>query len=91
MHLLDNFISNPEARQDWIQIEEFLRQERRAEKLESLITSAVRVSDAEVQDEYLRRNRTATVQWVGLRYADVPDSEVNLIGPRPSALLRSEP
>jgi peptidyl-prolyl cis-trans isomerase D len=76
--LLDNFIANPEARQDWIQIEEFLRQERRAEKLENLITSSVRVSDAEVQDEYLRRNRTATVQWVGLRYADVPDSEVNL-------------
>lgn len=76
--LLDNFIANPEARQDWIQIEEFLRQERRAEKLESLITSSVRVSDAEVQDEYMRRNRTATVQWVGLRYADVPDAEVDL-------------
>jgi peptidyl-prolyl cis-trans isomerase D len=76
--LLDNFIANPEARQDWIQIEDFLRQERRQEKLQNLIAASVRVTDAEVEDEYLRRNRTATVEWVGLRYADVPDSEVEL-------------
>lgn len=76
--LLDNFIASPEARQDWIQIEEFLRQERRREKLENLIAASVRVSDAEIEDEYLRRNRSATIEWVGLRYADVPDDDVQL-------------
>jgi peptidyl-prolyl cis-trans isomerase D len=76
--LLDNFIASPEARQEWIQIEEYLRQVRRQEKLENLISASVRVSDAEVEEEYLRRNRTATVEWVGLRYAEIPDEEVNL-------------
>lgn len=76
--LLESFINNPEARQDWIQIEEFLRQERRREKLQNLIAASVRVTDADVEDEYRRRNRSATVRWVGLRYADVPDEEVEV-------------
>ncbi|MFW5972710.1 MAG: peptidylprolyl isomerase [Bacteroidota bacterium] len=76
--LLQNFISDPEARQDWIQIEDFLRQERRREKLQNLIEATVRVTDAEVEEEYLRRNRSATVEWVGLRYADIPDSDIEV-------------
>lgn len=76
--LLESFISNPEAAQDWVQIEEFLRQERRREKLHHLIVSSVRVTDREVEDEYLRRNRTASAEWVGLPYADVADDEIEV-------------
>lgn len=76
--LLQSFVSNPEARQDWIQIEEYLRQERRAQKLQHLIVSSVRVTDSEVEEEYRNRNRSASARWVGLRYADVPDDQVEV-------------
>lgn len=76
--LLQSFISNPEAQQDWIQIEDYLRQERRAQKLQHLIVSSVRVTDRDVEEEYLHRNRTASTRWVGLRYADIPDDEVEV-------------
>src|SRR5690606_18059979 len=76
--LLQNFIDNPEARADWIQIEEYLRSERRREKMENLIGASVRVSPKDVEREYLRRNRTVSTQWVGLRFATVPDDSVQV-------------
>src|SRR5690606_3510692 len=38
----------------------------------------VRVSPKEVEREYLRRNRTVSTQWVGLRFATVPDDSVQV-------------
>lgn len=76
--LLESFISNPEARQDWIQIEDFLRQERRREKLQLLVMSSVRVSEPDVRAEYDRQNRRASARWVAVRYADIPAEEVEL-------------
>jgi peptidyl-prolyl cis-trans isomerase D len=76
--LLENFVNNPEARQDWIQIENYLRAERRREKMDNLIGASVRVSEQDVLDEYLMRNRRVDAQWVGLRFAQVPDDSVQL-------------
>lgn len=76
--LLESFINNPEARQDWIQIEDFLRQERRREKLQLLVMSSVRVSEPDVRAEYDRQNRRASARWVAVRYADIPAEEVEL-------------
>jgi peptidylprolyl isomerase/peptidyl-prolyl cis-trans isomerase D len=75
--LLQNFIDNPEAAQDWINIEEYLRQERRRTKLDNLITATVRVSNAEVLAEHRRRNRTVDVEFVALRHAALPDDSVS--------------
>lgn len=76
--LLQNFISNPEARQDWVQIENYLRAERRRQKMDNLIAATVRVSEQDVLDEYQRRNRSADVSWVGLRYAEIPNDSVTV-------------
>lgn len=76
--LLQNFIENPEARQDWIQIEEYLRAERRREKMENLIAATVRVSEQDILEEYRRRNLSVDVEWVGLRYADIPNDSVTV-------------
>lgn len=76
--LLQNFIDNPEAQQDWIQIEEYLRSKRRSEKLDGLITATVRISDAEVEEEYRRRNHSVDTRFVALRYAAIPDAEVDV-------------
>lgn len=76
--LLQNFAENPEARQDWIQIEEFLRAERRREKLNALLAAAVRVTDLDVKDEYLKRAKQVDARYVALRYADLSDDSIRV-------------
>lgn len=76
--LLQNFINNPEAQQDWILIEQYLRSERRSQKMDNLIAATVRVSDQDVLDEYRRRNLTVDAQWAGLRYASIPNDSVTV-------------
>lgn len=76
--LLQSVIDNPEARDSWIEVEDYLRSKRRGEKLDKLIEATVRVSDEEVKAEYIRRNKKADARYVALRYADIPDDEVTL-------------
>ena len=59
-------------------IEEQVRRNRRTSKLQALVSASVRVSDAEVMAEFVRRNRTADARVVALRYADVPDGDVEV-------------
>ena len=76
--LLQNFIDDPAARDQWIQLEEYLRNERRRQKLDNLITSTVRVTDKDIEQEYRMRNATADAQYFALRYADIPDDSVTV-------------
>lgn len=63
---------------DPIVFENYLRAKRRAEKLAVLLESSVRVTAREVEQEFVRRNRRADVAFVALRYADIPDAEVEV-------------
>lgn len=76
--LLQSVIENPEARQDWLNIENYLRGERLRQKLDNLITAGVHVSDADAEAEYLRRNRTADVRFVALRFASIPNDSLEV-------------
>lgn len=76
--LLQNFVNNPEARQDWISIEQYLRSVRRAEKMDNLISATVRVTDQDVMDEYRRRNLSVDTEWIALRYASIPNDSVTV-------------
>lgn len=76
--LLQNFIDNPEARADWIQIEEYLRGERRRQKMDNLLSASVHVTDQDVLAEHRRRTHRVTAEWVGLRFASVPDDSVQV-------------
>ncbi len=76
--LLQNFIDNPAAREDWIRLEDFLRAERARQKLEQLLLATVRVSDEEVEEAYRRRTLRADARYVALRYAEVPDDSVTV-------------
>ena len=76
--LLQNFIVNPDTRDDWVQIEAYLRSERRRQKMNHLIAATVRVTDRKVVEEYQRRNQRAEVEWVHLRYADIPNDSVTV-------------
>src|SRR5690606_9619504 len=76
--LLQNFIANPEVQQDWIQIEQIIRADRRSQKLDNLIAATVRVSEQDISEEYLRRNLRVDARYVALRYAAVPDDSVEV-------------
>jgi peptidyl-prolyl cis-trans isomerase D len=75
--LLQNFISNPEATADWLQIEAYIRSERRGQKLENLIGASVRVTEADVNAEHYRQNASANVRYVALRYSALPDTDIS--------------
>lgn len=77
-NLIRSLVDNPEMRDDWIRVEEYLTQKRRTEKFTKLIEATVRVSEKEIEAEYTKRNRTVDVQYVALRYADIPDDSVSL-------------
>ncbi|MDX1420046.1 MAG: peptidyl-prolyl cis-trans isomerase [Rubricoccaceae bacterium] len=58
--------------------EEDIRTSRRQAKLDALIQATARVTEGEVEAQYLRNNRLANAQVVSLRYADVPDADVEV-------------
>ena len=76
--LLDQVVNDPAYAVELQAIEEQVRRNRRQAKLSALIGASARVSDAEVDAEIARRGRTATAQVVALRYAAVPESDVEV-------------
>ncbi len=75
--LLQNFIENPDARDFWINVEQYLRTERRREKFDKLLDATVRVSDDEIISEFEKRNVKINAEYVALRYAAIPDSLIS--------------
>ncbi|MEM6782833.1 MAG: peptidyl-prolyl cis-trans isomerase [Bacteroidota bacterium] len=73
-----NIASSTEYRADFIGIQEDVRRRRQQAKLDALIGSTVRVTQADVNDEYVRRNQSAAARYVALRYADIPDAEIEV-------------
>ena len=75
---LQQVVEDPQYGEQLVAIEEQVRRNRRQAKLAALIGASARVSDAEVDAEFVRQNRRATAEFVALRYADVPDGEVQV-------------
>ena len=76
--LLQNMAQNPQANPQFLQMENYLRKQRRQQKMGSLIQSTVRVSQEDVEEYYWRQNATASAEYVALRYAAVPDDSISV-------------
>lgn len=76
--LLQNMAQNPQANPQFLRLEQFLEEQRRREKINSLIRSTVYVSDADVKEHHWKQNATAAVDYVALRYASVSDDSVSV-------------
>ena len=74
--LLQNMAQNPQANPQFLRLEQFLEEQRRREKINSLIQSTVYVSDADVKEHHWKQNATAAVDYVALRYAGVSNDSV---------------
>jgi peptidylprolyl isomerase/peptidyl-prolyl cis-trans isomerase D len=77
---LQAFLDDETQQEASIGLQRYIRQVRRQEKFEQLIASLARISDAEVEAEYRRRNQMAGADVALLPYstieADVTDAEV---------------
>lgn len=76
--LIANLAQNPEMRESWLQMEQFLREERRQNKMNTLLQSTVHVSNQDVEDFHFRQNAQADVQYVALNYASVGSDEIEV-------------
>jgi peptidylprolyl isomerase/peptidyl-prolyl cis-trans isomerase D len=76
--LLQNLAQDPQRKQQWLQIEEFLRRQRRQQKMSSLVQATIQVSEQDVKNYYQRQNSSASARYVSLRYASVPDDSISV-------------
>ena len=76
--LLQSVIEDPEQEPLWLQIEEYVRLDRRSKKFDALTASTVRVSEVDIEDYYNLEARSATAEFFFLRYADIPDDSVSI-------------
>ena len=75
---LQQVVEDPQYALQLQAIEEQVRRNRRNTKLAALIGASARVSEAEVEEEFVRLNRRAAADLIALRYAAVPDSDVEV-------------
>ncbi len=68
----------PEVEKFWSQVEDYLRQLLLSQKLQSVITSAVRVPEADVLQKYKDDNIFASFSYVFLDANSVPDAQVQV-------------
>ena len=76
--LLNNFAENPEAREQWARIEDFMRQQRRQEKMNTILQATVHVSEVDVRNFYERQNESVDIEYVLKRYATVSPDQVDV-------------
>ena len=75
-NLLQSFIDDPSASQQWTFLEAQLRDVRRREKLQQLMEATVHVSNEEIQTEFRKQNLTVDTRYAALRYAAVSDDSI---------------
>ena len=76
--LLQNMAQNPQANPQFLRLEQYLEEQRRREKMNSLIQSTVYVSEEDVKEHHWRQNASASVQYVAERYASVSDDSISV-------------
>jgi peptidylprolyl isomerase/peptidyl-prolyl cis-trans isomerase D len=75
---LQQVVEDPQYAEQLRAVEEQVRRNRRQAKLAALLGATARVTDAEVEAAFVRQRRRAAAELVGLRYADVPDADVEV-------------
>ncbi len=72
--VLQSVIDDPAQTQSLIQLEQFIRLERREQRLNQLLESSVRLSEADAHALWNLEEKRADAEFFFLRYADVADS-----------------
>lgn len=79
-----NFLKNMDndqtgkTRQQWVVFEKAILEERIQQKYYNLIKQGLYVSKAEAKDEFFNKSKTASVRYVSLNYASIPDTTIEV-------------
>ncbi len=76
--ILQNVIDDPSQTQSLIQLEQFIRLDRREQRLNQLLEASVRVSEADAKATWDIEQKRADAEFFFLRYAEVSDSLVTV-------------
>jgi len=68
----------PEVQKFWAQVESYLRQLLQGQKLQSVITSSVRVTDSDVMQKFKDDNIFASFNYLYMDAGSVPDDQVQV-------------
>lgn len=68
----------PEVQQFWVQVEDYLRQTLLSQKLQSVVTGIVRVSEADVLQKYKDENIFANFDYIFLDVNSVSDAQIQI-------------
>ena len=75
---ISQVLSDERFSQDAIFLDIQLRQQRRQQKLTNYLTSGLQVTQKEVQDEFMKRNSFAEVDFVRFPYSEIPNDEIEV-------------
>lgn len=79
-----NFLKNMDndqtgkTRTQWVNFEKYIQDERIGQKYNDLIKHGLFITAAEAKEDYINKNKTASVKYVMLNYGDVADSTVEV-------------
>jgi peptidyl-prolyl cis-trans isomerase D len=64
------------TRAQWLAFEDFLKNDRISTKFNNMVKQGLYVTTEEAKRDYEAKNRQATIKYVELKYASIPDSTV---------------
>ncbi len=64
--------------QQWINLEQYIKEDRKSQKFNNLITKAYYVPDSLAKFRYQEQGTTADIDYFGIKYQTISDDEVNL-------------
>ncbi len=73
---LQQAIEAPENAEIWVNIENQLRDQASVEKLNRYIMNSVKISDAEIEYEFMNQYSTANARFVRFPYSEIADADV---------------
>ncbi|MFP8489707.1 SurA N-terminal domain-containing protein [Gracilimonas sp. Q87] len=75
---IQQVLSSSEYSQQAVALEVQLRNQRRQQKLQNFIAAGLQVTDQEVEDEYIRNNTIAEVNYLRFPFSEVAEQELNI-------------
>jgi len=75
---IQQVLSSSEFSQQAVALEVQLRNQRRQQKLQNYIAAGLQVTDQEVENEYIRNNTTAEVNYLRFPYSEVAEQELDI-------------
>ncbi len=79
-----NFLKNMDndktgkTRAQWVVFEKAIQQERLGQKYNDLVKQGLYVTTAEVKDDFINKNRTASIRYVELPFSSIPDTTIQI-------------